>query len=889
MTKIINLSLPVLLIACVVVNCSLPPATVYDLRCENLTNPLSIDNHAPYLSWRTNFGKTGGKPVAYQLLAATDSTRLRGDRADLCNTGKVAWPLSVMVPWPGKALQGRMLVYWCVRVWDEKGKVSPWSKTACFGTPLSESELQEAAYIGFPEKAGNPQSPLLRKSFEWNDDGKCLLYVNSLGYQEVYLNGKKVGEQILAPAVTQMDKRSLYLAYDLSPYLNRGSNDLVLWLGQGWYRPGLPGAVYEGPLVKARLDRYRHAQWQALCQTDTSWQAAESGFSSIGSWQWQQFGGERVDASAVPANMSASALDRLKWRPAVAVQVPEHAVSPQMTESNHITETFQPVGVKKLSDSVWLADMGKNMTGWAKIRFAGLRKGQEITMEYSDQLDGNGTIVHQEQKDTYIASGAKEELFCNKFAYHGFQYIRISGIASLSPDDITACFIRTGFGGDASSFQCSDPDMNAIHDMIQYTLQCLSLGGIMVDCPHLERLGYGGDGSASTATAQTMFNLSPLYTNWLAAWADCQHDDGWLPYAAPYPYWCGGGPYYSGFMITASWQTYLNYGDTRLIEKYYPAMQRWLDYVEKYSPNGLLEPWPDKWYLGDWAGPDGLDQTDRRTVDLVNNSFISTSYRMMEKIALRLGKNGDAQRYDTANERLKKKIHEQFYDHDRHLYATGSQIDLAFPLLAGVTPPHLVAEVTQSLVRETENRKGHLACGLVGIPVLTEWAIRNHRPDFIYGMLKKKDYPGYLYMIENGATTTWEHWENWKTSWSRSRIHNCYNGIGLWFYQAIGGIRPDEDEPGYRKIWIDPQIPEGVTWSKTSKDTPYGRLSLDWTLTGHTLELSLTVPPGSVACVVLPGQTSEYVLNGKKSANNREHIVTVENGLHQITYSFPSK
>ncbi|MDR0698887.1 MAG: glycoside hydrolase family 78 protein [Tannerella sp.] len=886
MTKIM-IFLSVLLAACVA-NYSPPPVSVYDLRCENLTNPLSIDSHTPHLSWKIYFNGNGGKQTAYQILAATDSTWLQEDKADLCNTGKVAEPLSVMIPYPGEKLEERALVYWRVRVWDEKDKASQWSQTACFGTPLSDSELREADYIGFPKDTGNPQSPLLRKSFEWNGEGRCLLYVNSLGYHEVYLNGEKAGEQVLVPAVTQMDKRSLYLTYDVTPYLNRGNNELVIWLGQGWYRPGLPGAVYEGPLVKARLDLYRYGQWQALCLTDTSWQATESGFSSIGSWQWQQFGGERIDASAVPANMSASALDQLKWRPAVVVQAPEHVVSPQMTESNFITDSLKPSGIKKLCDSVWLVDMGKNMTGWAGIKFAGLQKGQEITIEYGDQLDDSGIMVDQAQKDCYVASGAQKEYFCNKFAYHGFQYVRISGITALSPDHITGYFIRTGFEN-SSSFQCSDSDLNAIHDMIQYTLQCLSLGGIIVDCPHLERLGYGGDGSASTATAQTMFNLSPLYTNWLAAWADCQRDDGWLPYAAPYPYWCGGGPYYSGFMITASWQTYLNYGDVRLIEKYYPAMQRWLGYVEKYSSNGLLEPWPDKWYLGDWAGPDGLDQSDRRTVDLVSNSFISICYGMMEKIALRIGRNDDAQRYATANERLKKEIHKHFYDEDKHIYATGSQIDLAFPLLAGVTPTPLVPAATQSLIRETENRKGHFFCGLVGIPTLTEWAIKNNRPDFIYGMLKKKDYPGYLYMIENGATTTWEHWENWKTSWSRSRIHNCYNGIGLWFYQAVGGIRPDENDPGYRKIWVEPQIPKGVTWAKTSKDTPYGRLNCDWTLNGNILELSLAVPHGSVACIVLPQQASEYVLNGKKSSGNRDPIVTVEGGLHKITYLYSSK
>jgi alpha-L-rhamnosidase len=223
-------------------------------------------------------------------------------------------------------------------------------------------------------------------------------------------------------------------------------------------------------------------------------------------------------------------------------------------------------------------------------------------------------------------------------------------------------------------------------------------------------------------------------------------------------------------------------------------------------------------------------------------------------------------------------VQEQFFSADKNTYATGTQIDLAFPLLARVTPESSRQEVIANLFRETENRKGHIACGLVGIPVITEWAVQQHQPDWIYSMLKKRDYPGYLYMIDNGATSTWEHWNG-----ARSRIHNCYNGIGSWFYQAVGGIRPDENEAGYRKIWIEPQIPAGVTWAKTSKDTPYGEVALDWTLNDGILAMELTVPSGSTAYAVLPEEVAEYKLDGK-TLTKESATVALDGGKYRLEY-----
>jgi alpha-L-rhamnosidase len=510
-------------------------------------------------------------------------------------------------------------------------------------------------------------------------------------------------------------------------------------------------------------------------------------------------------------------------------------------------------------------------------------------MEYCDHLDKEGKFVNQHQEDRYIASGVGQEVFCNRFNYHGFRYIKITNMA-MGPkkENIKACQIHTAYR-EAATFECSDNDLNAIHNMLFYTLRCLSLGGYLVDCPQLERLGYGGDGNASTLTAQTMFDLGPLYSNWLQAWSDCIREDGGMPHTAPNPYPAGGGPYWCGFIITASLKTYQNYGDLRVLEKFYPVMQQWLGYVGKYSPDGMLQPWPETdyrgWYLGDWATTEGVDQKDKRSVNLVNNCFVSQCLETMEKISNKLGKKDDAAKYVIQNEKLKKQIHQTFYNVDRNSYASGSQIDLTYPLLMQIVPESLKAKVTKTLTDEVLiNRKGHMATGLVGIPIFTEWAVKYHASGLFYSLLKKRDYPGYLFMMDQGATTTWEHW-----SGDRSRIHNCYNGIGSWFYQAVGGIRPDDRYPGYQQVFIDPQIPEGVSWAKTTKETPYGTIGVNWSLEGNTLNTKIEIPVGCTAKVVIPNATRSYSLNGKTyrlKDHNRGFGVPIGSGKHTMSYIF---
>ncbi|MDR1860344.1 MAG: glycoside hydrolase family 78 protein [Bacteroidales bacterium] len=824
------------------------PEAPDDLKCCFLTEPLSVDTSEPLLAWKLPIAMPTMKQAAYQIIAATDAKLLKEGKADLWDSGKTLSDNRTAVKYGGKALAGNKLVYWKVRVWDENDKPSAWSAPTRFGAGLTDSELNRAEYIAARPEAvsasntsqkGVP-SPLLRKQFDWSG-GDALLYVNSLGYHEVFINGKKVGDCVLAPAMTQFNKRSLYVTYDVTPYLTKGSNDLVLWLASGWYHKGRPGVVYDGPVAKALLSVKSGNQWDNILHTDASWMCAPSGYETLGEWRYHSFGGESINAAVLNNDLSAKSLDELQWTSVEKVDIPAHAVTPQMTEGNVIAEEIKPVSVKQLADNVWLADMGKVFTGRAEIKMDRLVAGGEVRFFFGDHFNANGTLEFENQRDFYLARG-NDDVFCSRFNYHCFQYIRIEGVyATITPDDITGYPIQTGFSGQ-SSFECSDPELNAIHDMVQWTLRNLSLGGYIVDCAHIERLGYGGDGHASTVTAQTMFNLAPLYANWLQAWQDCIREDGGLPHTAPNPYPAGGGPYWCAFIVSAPWSTYLNYGDRGVLEKYYPTMKHWLQYVDKYTVDGLLQRWPNtdyrEWYLGDWATPTGINQTDPASITLVDNCVISECYIYLEKIARLLGKDDEAKDFAERKNRLDSIIHATFYKPDSAVYATATQIDNIYPMLAGVTPSQLVPSVTNSVFSLTAGKyKGHLATGLVGIPVLVEWAVKNNCPDFVYGMLKQRDYPGYLYMLAQGGTATWEHWNG-----ERSRLHNCYNGIGAWFYQAIGGIQPVEEAPGYRKIRICPQVPNGITWAKVTKDTPYGAVTVHWELKDGKLHTDVKAP-----------------------------------------------
>jgi alpha-L-rhamnosidase len=406
---------------------------------------------------------------------------------------------------------------------------------------------------------------------------------------------------------------------------------------------------------------------------------------------------------------------------------------------------------------------------------------------------------------------------------HAFRYVRIKGAGIVAARALQISAVNPKEG---ATFECSDPRLNAIHDMVKYTLSCLTFSGYMVDCPHIERMGYGGDGNSSTMTLQTIWDVRDTYRNWLTAWGDAMDSTGDLPYVAP-SFRTGGGPYWSGFIVKAPWRTYLNYGDSTLIHRHYHQMKLWLQFVEKHCVDGILQPWPDNnrrgWFLGDWLAPEGVD-IGGESVLHVSNCFLAECLADMIQMATLLHRPDDSLRFDVWRQSLIPSIHSHFYHPESHTYANGTPLDQCYALLQGIPPDSTTSEtVKKQLLKDIHGRyHDHLAVGLVGVPIFTEWCIREHQADLMANLLRQPDYPGYLNMINNGATTTWESWDCGREGKEdRSRVHNCYNGIGIWFYQAVAGIRPDPEHPGYKHFFIDPQPVEGLTWVKATKPTAY--------------------------------------------------------------------
>ncbi len=851
---------------------------ISDLRVEALYEPLAIDCRIPHFSWILNSVAEEASQTAYQILVASSPKKLKEGDVDLWDSGKIESRESNFIEYAGSPLQPRTLAYWKVRVWDQDGTQSRWSGTSRFGIGMLEEDDWDgsARFIGLKEYSGADEigeylskrtrdlgaTPLLRRVFDCDPKkGTMLLHVNSLGYHEAYINGEKVTEAVLAPAVSQFGKRSRIVTYDVSNLINKGRNEIVLWLGDGWYQNYLDNVAKGGPYVRAELDAVTPEGAATILVTDAGWQAAESGRLTFGNWRPHQMGGEIVDGRRVITDLKAKTLDGLDWTGAKVAEVPAHMATPQMCELNAVKESFHPVSVTECPDGGFIYDFGRCFVGFTEVKMPEIEEGKVVELHYDDYfMNDKSKLRDWHYTDFYIGNGEPGGSFSSKFNYKGFRLLKIKGIEEAVPlQDITGSSVSTDYSGDVS-FACSDKDLNDIFNMIHSTVKALTLGGYMVDCPQIERLGYGGDGNASTPTVQTFFNLAPLYMNWMEAWADSQRENGDMPHTAPNPYSAGGGPYWCGFVITASWQAYVNYGDKRLLERYYPQMVKWLGFAEQNKKDGLLKEWAAtelrNWYLGDWATPVGINQTDVRSIDVVNNCFLSDCYATMAKIAEVIGKDEDIAGYMEQSNKLNALIHKSFFDKKDKTYSTGTQIDLVYPMLVGATPAAEVGEVVSALKKRTAGEyKGHLATGLVGVPVITQWAIENGEAEFMYNMLKKRDYPGYLYMIDNGATMTWEHWNG-----ERSHIHNCYNGIGRWFIQALAGITPDEAAPGYRNINIRPQLVDGISWVEASKDTPYGPLQLRWESDGKNFVLEVSVPVGSTATVVLPDGSAPVTL-----------------------------
>lgn len=872
------------------------PAAPEQLRCEGLTNPLGIDRAQPRLSWAIPLGARGLAQTARQVLVADSLKTLAADRGNLWDSGKVASDESQWVVYGGRPLAKGARCWWKVRVWDLSGAASPWSEPAWFSVgPLSAADWR-GEWIGVDWMKNNEGPlPWLRKTFTLQEvPTTATAYVCALGYYELYVNGQKTGDDVLSPAVSDYGKRGLYLTHDIAKHLVKGKNCIGLWLGRGWSLGVLKNAGLVGPMVKAEVNLTFDQAAPLNIVTDAAWKARPSHITPLGKGMSGSYGGEMVEAQKEIVNWNAADYDDSAWQAATIHHPPTPIIAAQMMEPNRLLDEVRLASVQTIKDG-FVLDMGRNYTGWFGLTLPNeVKRGTTVSMEFADKRFPNGKFQVYGQRNVYVARGGGGERFRNRFNYAAFRYAIVKGLPRApKPEEVRGWLVTTNYEP-SSTFSCDNRLLNQVHEMMCWTYKCLSLGGYTVDCPHRERLGYGGDSGTSMEMGMLNFRTGPFYAKWAADWRDAQNAQGDVPYTAPYSQDAGGGPVWSGFCVTMPWQIYLTYGDRRPLELSWPVMKKWLAFIDTKMGDGLLQSYvgigcagsPQWNFLGDWVPPgrkQGKDRVDDRSTLFFNNCYLVYCLQLAGKIGRVLGDDAQAAVYETKAKELAARLHSRFLNSDGATYANGEQTYLVLPLLFGITPQSIAPKVMAALEHDIKvTRKGHLNTGMHGNYFMTKYLIDQRRNDLLALMYTKEDFPSYGYMIRHGATTIWEEWDG-----DNSQIHNTMISPGLWFLEGLAGIRYDEKAPGFKHFVASPGVESGLKRVDASLTTGYGKIMCVWRVDGDTLTWDLTVPANTTATVVIPAIELATVRESGQPVESQPGILRpiVEKGLFRCEAS----
>jgi alpha-L-rhamnosidase len=875
---------------------------VTELRCEYLREPLGIDVPKPRLNWQlspTDVNVRGQRQTAYQVLVARTRTRLSEDEGDLWDSGLVASDRSVHVVYDGVPLSSGAECFWKVRVKDENGMDSAWSEPARWTMGLLQKDDWSAKWIGsnqvFTRKQGSSDNdvpdPWLRKTFTLSEKPqRATIYVASIGYHELYVNGAKVGDAVLSPSVANHRKRARYMTYEIGDHLRQGKNAIGLWLGVSWsifpqYKtPDKP----QTPIVLAQGDIELPDGQATRIVTDETWRTHPSPNTLLGVWDFMNFGGELYDANKEIAGWCDPDSDDSAWGP-VTVYSPDLTLSAEMIEPNRRIKRIEPVAIDEIKPNVYRVDLGVNVTGWLEMDLRG-KPGDVIEMKFSER---STTDITHRLHSRYVLGPSGQGTFRHRFNYFTGQWITVEGL-SYPPklDDVRVWLVRTDYER-AADFECSNELLNRIYAAILWTFEDLSLGGYVVDCAHRERMGYGGDAHATTECGLNNYQLAAFYTKWSQDWRDVQGGDsawgtsgdkaatkdtiesGNLPYTAP-TYWGGGGPAWSGYCVTLPWEVYERYGDRRILEENLPTIERWLTFLETKSKDGMLVRWGGTWdFLGDWLWPgaQGVNGDTPETL-FFNNCYWIHNLQTAARIADVLERPDAAARYRARAEQVRRAVHAKFFVPAENSYVNGFQGYLAIALLVDLPPEPLRPAVWRRLEEEILiHRKGHIHAGITAGAFLYKTLLDADRQDLLFPMANKTTYPGWGAMLQSGATTIWESW-----NMGSSLCHSSYLYVGTWFIEGLAGIRPDLERPGFQHFVIKPGLVDdpSLSWVKGHYDSIYGRIVSDWRIDDNrVLHLHVTVPPNTTATLYLPAANEGSAAEGGRSLSEAQGLTRI--------------
>lgn len=737
----------------------------------------------------------------------------------------------------------------------------PWSKTT-----LARLTLPPARYLRCEYAVADKPVKQAR------------LYATALGIYQLYLNGRRIGDEYFSPGWTDYSRRIYYRTYDVAPLLRNGTNALGAVLADGWFA-GYVGYSRQRNHYGSRLRllgqlviEYADGTTQVIA-TGPDWKG------SLGPIQQADFlQGEIYDARLEQPGWNAPGFDDSRWRKA---DVGGSEVSPmvQAAVSQPVTAFAQvkPLSVSQPVPGVYVFDMGQNFAGVVRLKVKG-KAGQKIVIRHAERLNPDGTIYTTNLRsaaaaDTYICKGGGVEIWQPYFTFHGFQYVELTGLDSKPALDTITGLALSSDTPAAGTFECSDAVVNKIQSNAVWT-QRANFIDIPTDCPQRdERLGWTGDAQVYINTACYHNDVQAFFAKWLTDLTDAQRADGQFPMVAPLKV-AGddGGPAWADAGVICPWTIYKMYGDRRMIETHYEAMKKFIAFCKNRCTAELLPP-AQFHCFGDW-----LNINDDTPRDVIYMAYFGYSTQLLARMAAALEKPQDAAEYQALFEQIKTAFSKAYVQPDGRIKGD-SQTAYVLAIAYDLLDAQMQAKAAGHLIRRIEECGWHLSTGFVGTKDLMLVLAKIGRNDIAYRLLHNDTFPSWGFSVKHGATSIWERWNGWTPEQGfadpgmNSFAHYSFGAVCQWMFENIGGIQTEE--PAFGHIILKPQPGGRLTWAKTAYQSIRGPIRTAWEIKDGRFLCDVSIPANTTATLYLPAAGHQAVYESKKPLSDAEGILAV--------------